>query len=486
MKNRLISLLLAIIMLLAAIPTVRASHFLDIDGHWASEYIEQVASLELFGGTSANMFSPDESMTRGMFVTVLGRLQAVDKKSWSASGMPRIFQDVPADSYYAPYICWAVCNGIADGTGGSTFSPDTSITREQMAKLVAFYLQKMGHGVIPDSTAVIPHSFADAQQISFWAVDSVDLLRALGLMNGSEGTDGLVYFHPQQTLTRAECATVFSRLYQSIIMADSPAITVENIELNQTSVSMLPGATCNLTANVTPKQDAGVHLIWRTSNEQVVTVTDSGLVTCIGTGTADVTVYAPNGKYASCHFSCNANLANENETYNEKCIRVFGRVVDDPRLFYMNASGEMNYAAAAADMVSITVRVWDIGANGTKYTNRLTLKVHKNLAATVACIFEEIYNGQEKFPIHALGGYSQGGKSEHTIGCAIDINPNENYYCDPNGNAIVGDHWRPGVDPYSIALDGEVARIFARYGFKQGAYWRSGYRDYMHFSYFGT
>lgn len=486
MKNRMISMLLAAVMLLAAIPTVRASHFTDIDGHWASEYIEQVVSLNLFGGTSATTFSPEESMTRGMFVTVLGRLQNIDKDYWSSSDMPKIFRDVPADSYYAPYICWAVCNGIADGTGGSTFSPDDSITREQMAKLVAFYLQKMGHAVIPDSTSVIPRSFADAQQISFWAADSVDLLRALGLMNGSEGADGQIYFHPQQTLTRAECATVFSRLYQSIILADSSSTSVDKIEMNQTNVSLLPGATCSLTAKITPTQIAGVHLIWRTSNEQVVTVSDTGLVTCVGIGTADVSVYAPNGKFASCHFSCNANLASANETYNDKCIRVFGRVVDDPRLFYMNASGEMNYAAAAADMVSITVRVWDIGAGGTKYTNRLTLKVHKNLAATVACIFEEIYNGQEQFPIHALGGYSQGGKSEHTIGCAMDINPNENYYCDPNGNAIVGDHWRPGSDPYSIALDGEVARIFAKYGFKQGAYWRSGYRDYMHFSYFGT
>ena len=486
MKNRMISMLLAAVMLLAAIPTVRASHFTDIDGHWASEYIEQVVSLNLFGGTSATTFSPEESMTRGMFVTVLGRLQNIDKDYWSSSDMPKIFRDVPADSYYAPYICWAVCNGIADGTGGSTFSPDDSITREQMAKLVAFYLQKMGHAVIPDSSSVIPRSFADAQQISFWAADSVDLLRALGLMNGSEGADGQIYFHPQQTLTRAECATVFSRLYQSIILADPSSTLVHKIEMNQTNVSLLPGATCSLTAKITPTQIAGVHLIWRTSNEQVVTVSDTGLVTCVGIGTADVSVYAPNGKYASCHFSCNANLASANETYNDKCIRVFGRVVDDPRLFYMNASGEMNYAAAAADMVSITVRVWDIGAGGTKYTNRLTLKVHKNLAATVACIFEEIYNGQEQFPIHALGGFSQGGKSEHTIGCAMDINPNENYYCDPNGNAIVGDHWRPGSDPYSIALDGEVARIFAKYGFKQGAYWRSGYRDYMHFSYFGT
>ena len=49
----------------------------------------------------------------------------------------------------------------------------------------------------------------------------------------------------------------------------------------------------------------------------------------------------------------------------------------------------------------------------------------------------------------------------------------------------MGDHWLPGEDPYSIPLDGEVARIFAKYGFTQGAYWQSGTVDYMHFSYFG-
>lgn len=486
MKNRLISLLLAAVMLLAAIPTVRASQFTDLNGHWATDYIEQVVSLGLFGGTGATTFSPDESMTRGMFVTVLGRLQNVDKDYWSSSAMPKIFQDVSSDSYYAPYICWAVCNGIVNGTGGKTFSPEESITREQMAKMVAFYLQRLGHGVVPDSDSVIPRSFADEGSISSWALESVDLLRVLGLMNGSEGADGRIYFQPQKTLTRAECATVFCRLYQSLVFSDAQQTSVEQLELNQSDVSLLPGATCTLTAKITPSQASGARLVWRTSNEQVVTVSDTGVVTCVGIGTADVSVYASNGKYATCRFTCNANLASANETYNEKCIRVFGRVVDDPRLVYTTSDGAFDYAAAAADMVSITVRVWDIGSNGTKYTNRMTLKVHKNLAATVACIFEDIYNGQEKFPIHALGGYSQGGKSEHTIGCAIDINPNENYYCDPSGNAIVGDHWLPGSDPYSIPLDGEVAKIFARYGFKQGAYWNSGYRDYMHFSYFGT
>lgn len=486
MKNRLIALLLSVLMLLAAIPTVRALQFTDLDGHWANDYIEQVVSLSLFHGTSETTFSPDAPMTRGMFVTVLGRLQKADNIYWSSSSMPKIFQDVPVVSYYTPYIRWAVCNGIADGTGGLTFSPDDFITREQMAKLVAFYLQKMGHGVVLSNNSVVARSFADASKISSWAAESVELLRTLGLTNGSEGKDGQIYFNPQQTLTRAECAAVLSRLSQSLIFSDTAQPSVERIVLNQSDVSLLPGGTFQLTASTTPALTTNDCLIWRSSNPEVVTVDKTGLVTCVGIGVAEVAVYTPNGKYACCRFSCNADLASANESYDEKCIRVFGQVVEDPRTFYAESSGKMDYTAAAADMVSITVRVWDIGANGAKYTNRMTIKVHKNMAATFRAIFEDIYNGEEKFPIHALGGYSQGGRSEHTIGCAVDINPNENYYCDPSGNAIVGKHWHPGVDPYSVPLDGEVAQIFARYGFKQGAYWNSGYRDYMHFSYFGT
>lgn len=490
MKNRLLSVFLAAVMLLAAIPTVRASQFTDLNNHWAAEYIEEVVSRGLFGGTGPTTFSPEESMTRGMFVTVLGRLQGMDKDYWSSAVMPKIFADVPESSYYAPYICWAVCNGIADGTGGTTFSPDEAITREQMAKLVASYLRRMGHGVVPDGNAEIPRSFADSEAISSWAFESVDLLRVLGLMNGTVEADGKVYFLPQKTLTRAECATVFCRLAKSIMISPTPQVTVQQVELNETDLSLQPGNTVQLTAKVYPQEQSGISLIWRSSDDRVVTVTNTGFVTCVGKGNAEVTVLTPNGRFASCRFSCHGDVANAKETYEQKCKRVFGEVVDDPRLYYTTPTTgggfTFNYAAAAANMETITVRVWDIGSDGTKYTNRMTLSVHKNLAETVACLFEDIYNSSEKFPIHALMGYSQGGRSEHTIGCAIDVNPNENYYCDPQGNAIVGSYWKPGDDPYSIALDGEVAKIFNRYGFTQGAYWNSGYRDYMHFSFFGT
>ncbi len=146
-----------------------------------------------------------------------------------------------------------------------------------------------------------------------------------------------------------------------------------------------------------------------------------------------------------------------------------------------------NQKAAERNMKTITVKTWDFknGKSGAKYTRYWTLTVHKNLATTVKRVFQEIYNGSEKFPIHSLGGWrwDGGSRTEHQDGTAIDINPDENYMIS-RGHILCGTHWKPGKDPYSIPTDGEVAKIFNKYGFSQGI-WNSS-QDYMHFSYFGT
>ena len=43
------------------------------------------------------------------------------------------FTDVPADSYYASAVAWAVENGITDGVGGGHFDPNSTCTRAQIA-----------------------------------------------------------------------------------------------------------------------------------------------------------------------------------------------------------------------------------------------------------------------------------------------------------------------------------------------------------------
>ena len=174
-------------------------------------------------------------------------------------------------------------------------------------------------------------------------------------------------------------------------------------------------------------------------------------------------------------------LAHAGMTKNEKLMMIFGSTsISDCRRVYANAE------EARPHMVSITGKTWDINSSGSKYTRTWSLLVHENIAPTMQAIFDEIYALPEKPPIHSLGGYRWAGLSEHSCGLAVDINPNENYYCDPNGRPLTGSCFDPDNNPYSIPVGGSVDQIFARYGFTRGIYWNSGYRDYMHYSFFGT
>ena len=176
-----------------------------------------------------------------------------------------------------------------------------------------------------------------------------------------------------------------------------------------------------------------------------------------------------------------AALASASMSREEKLKLVFGSAnISDPRKVYSSAS------EARTHMREITVKTWDLKSSGEKYSRSWTLQVHENIAPTVQAIFDEIYALPEQPPIHSLGGYRWANTSEHSVGLAIDINPNENYYCDPNGNALTGSYFRPDSDPYSIPVGGSIDRIFAKYGFTRGINWRSGYKDYMHYSFFGT
>ncbi len=171
-------------------------------------------------------------------------------------------------------------------------------------------------------------------------------------------------------------------------------------------------------------------------------------------------------------------LASSNESYQDKAQRIFGLP------YYRKYATKEE---ADRHMTTITVNVWDFAADGvTKVTKHRSLVVHENIAPTVQQIFKEIYEGQERFPIKNVSGYTWRGEtstSEHCCGVAIDINWEENYLID-NGVIISGKLYQPGINPYSIPTNGEVAKIMNKYGFSQGIW---GNRcDYMHFSYFGT
>lgn len=143
---------------------------------------------------------------------------------------------------------------------------------------------------------------------------------------------------------------------------------------------------------------------------------------------------------------------------------------------------------AEAHMVEIAVPVWRLQSDGTKTTGTAYLQVNASLAAIYKAIFEEIYNGDEKFPINDVGCYSW-RTGEHSQGTAVDINPNENMEATINADGSLtptcGTHWTPYTDPFSIPEGGDVYNAFTKYGFAWGGNAWHSKRDYMHFSYFG-
>ena len=184
--------------------------FTDIAGHWAKEDIEFVASRGLFSGTSATTFSPNTAMTRGMFVTALGRLANADVSGYTKSS----FTDVKGDAYYMGYIEWASKNNIVNGVGNGRFAPDQSITREQMAVIVQNYVKVIGF-TLPK--VHVENTFADSTKINTYAKEAVKQMQMAGVISGKNSN----LFDPQGTATRAEVSAVLRRFVELAISSDT-------------------------------------------------------------------------------------------------------------------------------------------------------------------------------------------------------------------------------------------------------------------------
>ncbi len=181
--------------------------FVDTENNWASKSIDFVTSREILNGVSETEFAPKATVTRGMIVTVLGRLSDVDTSKYEND-----YEDVSDDAWYANYVAWAKDNGIANGVNNTNFNPNGDLTREQLAVIIDNYLEYLGYDIkTPDQEA-----FVDSEGISDWALDSVYTLKAIGLVSGdNEGN-----FNPKSNLTRGELSSILERLVRYTIATE--------------------------------------------------------------------------------------------------------------------------------------------------------------------------------------------------------------------------------------------------------------------------
>ena len=141
--------------------------FIDVDEN--DDFFDAVRYTyenNLFKGISENEFAPDLTMTRAMFVTVLGRLADADVEKYTEMS----FTDVPEGEWYSAYVEWANENAIVLGYGDGTFGPEDTITTEQAAVIISRYAEFCG---IDISSDIELDSFEDADEVSDWAADAM-------------------------------------------------------------------------------------------------------------------------------------------------------------------------------------------------------------------------------------------------------------------------------------------------------------------------
>ena len=129
--------------------------------------------------------------------------------TWYKNPNNPIFSDVTNGTWYTSSVEWAYENGIINGVGNDCFAPERTITREEFAAMLYRYTEYLE----VDTTARVDYSeFADSESVSDWAHDAMSWAVAEGLINGKPGK----LLAPQDTITRAEVATVIYRFNNEV------------------------------------------------------------------------------------------------------------------------------------------------------------------------------------------------------------------------------------------------------------------------------
>ncbi|QMV41605.1 S-layer homology domain-containing protein [Cohnella cholangitidis] len=181
--------------------------FKDVENNWAKQAINDMGSRMVIDGKGNGLFSPDHNITRAEFAAIVVRGLGLKLEQGATP-----FKDVSTTDWYNGAIHTAYAYGLINGYEDGTFRPNDQITREQaaviMSKAIAMTSLKDKLPVVSAAETMRP--FADAENVSSWAVTGMaDCLQA-DIVSGRKGNE----LAPQAFITRAEVATMIQRLLQ--------------------------------------------------------------------------------------------------------------------------------------------------------------------------------------------------------------------------------------------------------------------------------
>lgn len=221
--------------------------FKDTDGHALEPWIAASKGV-IFDGYKGN-FSPEDKILRGQAAKVV--VNTLDLKL--REGKDADFEDVPAGHEFEEYIAILSSQGIVSGYQDK-FSPEAPLTRGAFAKYVA-------------NAATIPA-----------ALDAVEKALETGKQDNIDEARVLINALPD--------ADVAAEL--NVVLASR--VDVESILLSHTELTLTEGENISLSATVLPENATNKNLLWSSSDENVATVNEHGVVQANSAGVATITV----------------------------------------------------------------------------------------------------------------------------------------------------------------------------------------------------
>lgn len=417
---------------------------------WAEPDVIAAASAGLMPDTFAAL-PAKASVSRAEFCAVALNLYETERETTVPRTSKVYFSDCND-----PEVNTAYEMNLISGRGDGIFAPDESVSRQDLCVILDSVREKCD--VDKPTVTVSASSFLDGGEVRDYATGAIESMLGAGIIKGVEATLSNDPEQAGQTVTLLQPQGTASR-EQALIMASRFLDTFDAEPLKPSD--MLNGSTAALAGS--PEDETVYGDLY--AAEEIDGAEQADPDAADG---QNLTMPTP------------IPVAGSAEAHKAE---VFGP----------DGTAYTDQATAESHMVDVQVKVWTLLSSGQKTPAVRTITVNEAIADEIQAVFQEIFEGDEKFPIKDVGGYAwrASAKSEHRQGTAIDINYMENMECniDAYGNVVritTGTHWTPGTDPYSIPAGGDVVRAFARHGFAWGGdAWRSK-RDFMHFSYFGT
>ena len=177
---------------------------------WFRDAVGFVYENAFMNGVSGTAFDPAGSMTRGMLVTVLYRMDGSVPVSEAERGC---FTDI-ADAYYTDAVAWAYSNGIVNGVSDTEFDPDRVVTRQEAVTI--FYRFCVDYNLMEVRSDICLEGFEDQDAVAGFAFDAFAWAVSVGLVEGSAQNGG-TWLNPAESLNRAQAAALLQRCAEDIL-----------------------------------------------------------------------------------------------------------------------------------------------------------------------------------------------------------------------------------------------------------------------------